>query len=221
MLKSSAVQIPSWYWHPRTQLILSRLLTGGSAILCCILLFVRLPGMSLAGVGPNWPLIWVVAWSVKRSIWQGALAGLVLGLIQDGLSSPNPTHVLSLVVVGVLTARLQKQKYIQEDFISVALIVFGMAVIAETVVALQFCLHHLLPTQPDWISEGLLPPLSIPQAATNQELEHSYYTLGEIWTHHQRVALSSAILSSLWAPVVYYPLNRLWERDLEATKSDA
>jgi len=39
---------------------------------------------------------------------------------------------------GILTARLQKQRYIQEDFISVALIVFGMAVLAETVTALQF-----------------------------------------------------------------------------------
>ncbi|WP_448564022.1 rod shape-determining protein MreD [Trichothermofontia sp.] len=214
------MQIPSWYWHPRTQLVLDWLLTGGSAVLCCILLLVRLPSMSLAGIGPNWPLIWVVAWSVKRSIWQGALAGLVLGLIQDGLSSPNPTHVLSLVVVGVLTACLQKQKYIQEDFISIALIVFGMAVVAETVVALQFCLHHLLPTQPDWSREGLLTPLSTPQPSANQELEHSHHTLGEIWTHHQRVALSSAILSSLWAPVVYYPLNRLWERDLPAAKSD-
>lgn len=216
MLTSRPLQLPSWYWHPRTQLLLGWLLTGGSALLCCVLLFVRLPGMSLAGVGPNWPLIWVVAWSVKRSLWQGALAGVVLGLIQDGLSSPNPTHVLSLVVVGVLTARLQKQKYIQEDFISVALIVFGMAIVAETVVALQFCLHHLLPSQPEWLSEGLLTPAPAGSPPSPQELEHSYYTLGEIWTHHQRVALSSAILSSLWAPVVYYPLNRLWERDLAA-----
>ncbi len=217
MQTSRPVQLPSWYWHPRTQLLLGWLLTGGSALLCCVLLFIRLPGMSLAGVGPNWPLIWVVAWSVKRSLWQGALAGLVLGLIQDGLSSPNPTHVLSLVAVGVLTARLQKQKYIQEDFISVALIVFGMAIVAETVVALQFCLHHLLPSQPEWLSEGLLTAAPAVSTPSPQELEHSYYTLGEIWTHHQRVALSSAILSSLWAPVVYYPLNRLWERDLAAS----
>jgi hypothetical protein len=36
-------------------------------------------------------------------------------------------------------------------------------------------------------------------------------TIGEIWSNHQRIALSSAILSSLWAPAVYYPLNRWWE----------
>jgi rod shape-determining protein MreD len=80
-----------------------------------------------------------------------------------------------------LTGRIQKERYIQEDFISVALIVFGMAVVGETVTAIQYSLL-------------------------------GDRNLAEIWTDHQRIALSSAILSSLWAPVVYYPLNRWWER---------
>jgi cell shape-determining protein MreD len=33
-----------------------------------------------------------------------------------------------------------------------------------------------------------------------------------IWTYYQRATLASAILSSLWAPVVYYPLNRWWQQ---------
>lgn len=161
--------------------------TIGSALLCLMILPTRLPGMEILGVGPNWLLIWVVAWSVKRSIWQGAIAGLVLGLIQDGMTAPSPTHTLSLVLVGVLTARLQKERYIQEDFISVALIVFGMAVLAETITAIQFSLQGF-----GYSTQG------------------AYRTLAEIWLYHQRIALSSAILSSLWAPVVYYPLNRWW-----------
>jgi len=85
--------------------------------------------------------------------------------------------------VGILTARLQKQRYIQEDFISVALIVFGMAVLAETVTALQFS------------SSGV-----------RQEAQKlALYRTAEIWTYHQQIALCSAILSSLWAPVVYTP----------------
>jgi rod shape-determining protein MreD len=101
--------------------------------------------------------------------------------MQDGMTAPQPTHVLSLVIVGILTGRIQKQRYIQEDFISVALIVFGMAVVGETVTAIQYT----------FIGDR---------------------NLAEIWTDHQRIALSSAILSSLWAPVVYYPLNRWWEQ---------
>jgi rod shape-determining protein MreD len=145
--------------------------------------------MELLGVGPNWLLIWVVSWSVKRTVWQGAIAGLALGLIQDGMTMHSPSHAVGLALIGALTARIQKQRYIQEDFISVALIVFGMAVVAETITAIQFSFLGLL-------SSDALPKRS----------------LAEIWFYHQRIALSSAILSSLWAPVVYYPLNRWWER---------
>ncbi len=168
--------------------IINWVVTVGSVMICLMILPARLPGMELLGIAPNWLLIWVVAWSLKRSAFQGVLAGVVLGLIQDGMTSTypgitaySPTHVLSLAIVGFLTGRIQKQRYIQEDFISVALIVFGMAVIGETVTAIQY----------SFIGDR---------------------TLAEIWTDHQRIALSSAILSSLWAPVVYYPLNRWWER---------
>lgn len=160
----------------------------GSVLLCLMLLPMRIPGMEILGIVPHWLLIWVVAWSVKRSMWEGGVAGLVLGLLQDAMTSPHPTHTLSLIVVGVLTARLQKQRYLQEDIVSVSLIVFAMAVIAETVLALQISINHL--TAP-----GSLYP-----------------SLGDIWLYHQRVALSSAILSSLWAPAIYYPLNRWWDR---------
>jgi rod shape-determining protein MreD len=124
---------------------------------------------------------------VKRTAFQGAIAGLALGWIQDGMTSPHPTHAISLAIIGVLTALLQKQRYIKEDFISIALIVFGMAILAETITAMQFSLT------------GFGNPV-----VANR-------SLAEIWVYHQRIALSSAILSSLWAPAVYYPLNRWWE----------
>lgn len=167
--------------------------TLGSVLLCLLLLPTRFPGMEILSVSPNWLLIWVVAWSVKRTVFQGAVAGIALGLIQDGMTAPDPTHALSLAIVGILTARLQKQRYIKEDFISIALIVFGMAVVAETIIAVQFSLQGFTHTS------------------------EAHRTLSEIWVYHQQIALSSAILSSLWAPAVYYPLNRWWESigDLE------
>jgi rod shape-determining protein MreD len=174
--------------EPRKLQTVNWAVTAGSVFLCLLVLPMRLPGMELLSVSPNWLLIWVVAWSVKRSGFEGALAGLVLGLIQDGMTYPDPTHALSLAIVGFLTARLQKQRYIKEDFISISLIVFGMAVLAATITAVQFSFYS---------------PAAGSEMATR--------TLGEIWTNHQRIALSSAILSSLWAPAVYYPLNRWWE----------
>ncbi|RUS95082.1 rod shape-determining protein MreD [Trichormus variabilis SAG 1403-4b] len=155
--------------------------TSGSVLLCLLMLPTRLPGMELLGIGPNWVLIWVVAWSVKRSLFVGAFAGVVIGLLQDGMTSPHPSHAISLGIVGMLTGLIQKQRFIQEDFISIALIVFGMAVLADTIFAVQLSL------------------------VGDRKVE-------DIWTYYQRVALASAILSSLWAPVVYYPLNRWWQQ---------
>ncbi len=165
--------------NPSLRWVMGCGLTGLSVLVCLLLLPTRFPGMELAGIGPNWLLIWVVAWSLKRSVWSGMTAGLVLGLLQDAMTEDHPTHALSLMAIGFLTSRLQKQRFLQEDFISVALVTFGMAVVAETILALQF---SFLGTR----------------------------TLIDIWKHHQLIALSSAILSSLWAPVLYFPLNQGW-----------
>lgn len=159
--------------------LLDVLVVFGSVLLCCILLLLRLPGMELLGVSANWLLIWVVVWSVKRTVWQGAIAGIVLGLIQDALTNPHPSHVISLALVGILTAGLRKQRYTQEDFMTIALIVFIMVIITETILGLQFSLTFANPLELIW---------------------QSYYP---------RI-LSSAIISSIWSPVLYYPLNIWW-----------
>lgn len=168
-------------WHPRLRQVINLTITAGSVFLCLMMLPTRLPGMELLGIGPNWLLIWVVSWSVKRPVFQGALAGIVLGLLQDAMTSPNPSHAISLGIVGMMTSLIQKQRFIQEDFISIALIVFGMTVLEGTIFA------SLL----SWMGDR---------------------NTQDIWTYYQRVALASAILSSLWAPVIYYPLNRWWQR---------
>jgi hypothetical protein len=36
--------------------------------------------------------------------------------------------------------------------------------------------------------------------------------LEELWQDYQRIALSTALLSSLWAPAFAYPLNCWWEK---------
>jgi rod shape-determining protein MreD len=175
-------------WHPWLRQVTDWAVTLGSVLLCLLMLPTRFPGMELLDIGPNWLLIWVVAWSVKRSVFAGGLAGVILGLLQDGMTAPHPTHAISLGIVGVLTSLIQKQRFIQEDFISIALIVFAMAVVSNTIFAMQ---------------------LSFMGGKCGDEC---FRKPEEIWTYYQRVALASAILSSLWAPVLYYPLNRWWQK---------
>jgi rod shape-determining protein MreD len=167
--------------------LLNGLVIGFSVLICALLVPTRWPGMELISIAPNWLMMWVVAWSVKRSVWDGLVAGIALGAIQDGLSGSHlPSHVFSLVAVGVLTALLQKQRYIQEEVVSIAIITFFMTGIAEAVTAIQYILQiHT----------------SFADIATSP-----------IWLRYQQVALASAILSSLWMPVLYYPLNSWWEK---------
>ncbi|MDY6783373.1 MAG: rod shape-determining protein MreD [Cyanobacteriota bacterium] len=154
---------------------------AGSALVCLLLLPMRLPGTELLGVRPNWLLIWVVAFSVKRTQLQGTIAGLALGLILDGMTASHPSHAVSLGIVGWLTARLYKLRFFQEDLISIAIVVFGMTLLYEAITALQHSLHGLR-------------------------------SLESIWETQHKAALCCAILSSLWAPVAYYPLHRWWRR---------
>ncbi|NJL82396.1 MAG: rod shape-determining protein MreD [Chloroflexaceae bacterium] len=178
MLRFRTAKSQRWVYR-----LLNGLAIAGSVLLCSLLLLPRLPGIELLGIVPNWLLIWVVAWSMKRPVWQGMLAGAVLGTIRDSLSAPHshyPIHLLSLTLVGFLTARLQKQRYIQEDFISVALIVFAMNAIAESIGAV--C-----------------------------NFWQGFREWEAVWRDYQRIVLTSSLLSSLWAPVLYYPLNRWWQ----------
>ncbi len=161
--------------------IVNALGTFTSALIALLAVWAPVPGWQLAGVSADWPLLWVVCWSVRRTPLQAGIAGLAMGWAHDGLTMSRPSHALGLALAAVLTARLEKQRYIQEDFISMSLITFVMAVLSETCTALQY-----------W-SLGDLPAAAI-------------------WEHHQWVALGSALITSLWAPLVYVPL-RWWWRD--------
>lgn len=124
--------------------ILNALFVFASVCLCSMLMLLRIPGMELLNTNPNWLLIWVVAWGIKHTVWQGMIAGFTLGCIYDGISLSSPSHILGFVLVGMLTSSLQKQKYIGEDFISIAFIVFFMTILAESVYAIQYARVHFL-----------------------------------------------------------------------------
>lgn len=160
--------------------ILNLLFVTVSVVVCTILMLVDIPGMELLEVNPNWLLIWVVAWSLKRTVWQGAIAGFIMGCIYDGISLSNPSHIFSFMAVGILTSKLQTQKYLGEDFISVAFVVFFMTLFSEAIFAWQY----------------------------GQEYS---FGIKEVIRKYQQMAIVSAIITSLWSPAFYYPMN-LWQK---------
>lgn len=161
--------------------VLNLIVTIVSLMVCIWLSLLRIPGLELFGITPNWVLIWLVSWSIKRSLLEAVVGGLCCGLILDGLTVSQPSYILPFVIVAILTVFIYKRiiKKIQEDFISVALIVFGMAILVEVIRSLQL-------------------------------INFKFSDFQQFWQHQQRVALLTAIMSSLWLGVIYLPLNRWW-----------
>ena len=160
------------------------LFVTASILLCIILMLVDIPGMELLEINPNWLLIWVVSWSLKRTIWHGAIAGIIMGCIYDGITLSNPSHVFSFVLVGILTSSIKTHKYLGEDFISVAFIMFFMTVFSEAIYVWQYSREYFM---------------SI--SATIQK--------------YQQLVIVSAIITSLWSPALYYPMN-LWQKRIKS-----
>lgn len=166
--------------------ILNWVVTIGSVLICALVLPTRIPGMELLGISPNWLLIWVVTWSIrqKRTLLQAAAAGLALGFLQDAMTAPHPSHALSLVSVAILTVCLQRLWLLPSDIVE-----RDPVPVSLMVFGMAFVAETITAFQFSWLGDR---------------------SITEIWIYHQRVALCSAILSSLWAPVVYFPLNRWW-----------
>jgi rod shape-determining protein MreD len=171
--------------------------------LCLFLLPTRFPGMEILGTGPSWLVMWTVAWSLNRSILSAATAGIVLGLIQDGMTFPAnatlgivPTHILSLTVVGVLAFYLHKRRYLNDSILSASIAAFMLTIVSECITGVQYLL----------------------ETAIQQSPVASMDSLNYLWTNQSQVILIAAILSGLWMPILYYPLHLWWQKMVAATK---
>jgi rod shape-determining protein MreD len=189
--------------HPFTRNALNAVAIVGSGGLCLLLSSTRFPGMEILGVGPSWLVMWTIVWSLRRSMWHAATAGIILGLIQDRMTMPSvdplgtlPSHVLSLTAVGVLTVWLEKRRYIDDAPIPASIAAFMLAIANEVILGLQYLLH----------------------SAEGGSLDISFNSFSNLWLNQSPVILISAVLSALWMPLVYFPLHMWWSRIFAATK---
>ena len=188
--------------HPLTRNTLNVALIVISGSLCLLLSPTRLPGMEVLGIGPSWVVMWTIVWSLRRSMWHAATAGIVLGLIQDRMTLPDvdpigtlPSHVLSLTAVGVLTVWLEKSRYINDAPIPASIAAFMLTIVNEAIFGSQYLLRNT----------GGLPGIS-------------FDSLSYVWIDRSAVTLIAAVLSALWMPLLYFPLHLWWKRVFAAKK---
>ncbi len=183
--------------HPLVRNGLYLLTIVGSASLCLLLLPTRFPGMEILGVGPSWLVMWTIAWSLNRSLWHATTAGIVLGLIQDSMTATTtanlgimPTHVLSLTTVAVLAFWLHKRRYLDDTIISASVAAFLLTIASELITGVQYFLEIAIDRSP----------------------EASLASLNYLWDNQSPMMLISAVLSGLWMPMLYYPLQLCWQK---------
>ncbi len=67
------------------------------------------PWLSLQGVGPCWPIFWLLPFALEFGPKSGFIAGLCLGLILDGISLGGASQVPALIFLGIWWGRIGKK----------------------------------------------------------------------------------------------------------------
>jgi rod shape-determining protein MreD len=143
------------------------------------------------GANINWIQVWVIVWSVKQKTFQGIVSGLVMGLIQDSLTVGTLSCIPSLVVVGALSSRFRKNYFIRDNLYSFLSIILLVFILSLIAQGIIFLQYTL---------QGI-------------------YLFEYINIYHQSSILLSAILSSLYSPVLHYLMNILIDKKKYSNKN--
>lgn len=65
--------------------------------------------LKIAGVAPSWAVLWLLPWALVDGPASGAIAGLALGLVLDGLHLGQASEVPVLMVLGWWWGRIGRR----------------------------------------------------------------------------------------------------------------
>ncbi|MDA0886344.1 MAG: rod shape-determining protein MreD [Cyanobacteria bacterium] len=140
------------------------------------------PGpLKLAGVAPAWAVLWLLPWALVDGPLSGALAGLGLGLVLDGLHLGPISEIPALALLGWWWGRMGRLgPPIERSFSLGLLALIGTALVGGSLL-LQSLLAGgwpLLPALHTWLAQTLLTALLAPPLCSLQLLLWRRQTLG-------------------------------------------
>jgi len=120
------------------------------------LLTLASPGLlKLAGVSPSWAVLWLLPWALVDGPLSGALAGLALALLLDGLHPGPLSQLPGLVLLGWWWGRVGRATRIRRSFSLGLLALLGCGLLGATL-ALQQVLAQGLGWEPVAVGHTLL-----------------------------------------------------------------
>ena len=124
--------------------------------------------LQLGGVGPAWSVLWLLPWALVDGPLSGALAGLGLALVLDGLHLGPVSEIPALVLLGWWWGRLgRKGLPIERSFSLGLLALLGAALLGLTLILQWAWLGQLTGfVLYSWLAQTLLTALLAPMVCS-------------------------------------------------------
>jgi rod shape-determining protein MreD len=126
--------------------------------------------VKVAGVSPSWAVLWLLPWALVDGPVSGALAGLGLALLLDGLHPGPLTQIPALVLLGWWWGRIGRRGRPIERSFNLGLLALLGCLALNLTLWLQLALPETLPpprSPPGWRlapTSGSIPVCSPPRA---------------------------------------------------------
>jgi len=105
-----------------------------------VLIFIAPRWLSLFGIHPSWPILWLLPWSIESGAFAAIFAGLLLGLIVDGITIGLGSQIPVLMLLGFWWSRLGRKGSLTKNSLSFGLLAwigsfcFGLSIWLQTIV---------------------------------------------------------------------------------------
>lgn len=158
--------------------------------------------LTLAGVPPCWPVLWLLPWALVDGRGSALLLALVLGLLMDSQHPGLVSWIPGLLLLARWWGPLRTRRPAIERPLSLGLLALGGTVLLNLTLMLQ------------WLAWGWRRPLSGPDGAAPDPalLAQAGWTWQDLTTAGVHLLVAQTLLTALLAPLVCSLLLLLWKR---------
>jgi rod shape-determining protein MreD len=159
--------------------------------------------LTLAGVPPCWPVLWLLPWALADGRRSALVLGLVLGLLMDAQHPGLESWIPGLLLLARWWGPLCSRRPTIERPLSLGLLALGGAALLNLTLMLQ------------WLALGWRPPLADGDGRPGPDpslLAQPGWTWQDLTTVGIHVMLAQTLLTALLAPLVCSLLLLLWKR---------
>ena len=101
--------------------------------------------IKINGISPCWPVIWLLPFSLKNSLWKSILASILLGIFMDSFTTSDCSYIPSLFLLSLVWSKYGLHNKKIELFLSIGLMaIFGTALVGFSIWIQKIILYSFL-----------------------------------------------------------------------------